>query len=385
MSKRSTILLGGTALAALLALPATAQETGLLEEIVVTANRRAESVQDAPAAISALTASALEEKSITAVEGIAALVPGVQISTYQGDTSIFIRGIGTPTIIAGTDSSTATYIDGVYISRAAAIGPAFFDVDRIEVLRGPQGTLYGRNATSGAVSIITKGPTDSLEAEGRLILGNYQRIQANGAVSGPLSEHIRARLAAQAENHDGYAKVVRPRGTLPPTQPDITQDVGDKDDVSVRLKLEADLSETATLGLSADYYHADDRSNVYYFASAGYGEEIPGWYATREGSQTLPYFAIKNSGRVTAPKSRTLYADTPYFNKSEVWGLAGDLKWDIGEHVLAVNASYRATHPVSQNEFDLSDSFNNYVGRAEDHWQASGDVQLSSPTGQRFS
>ena len=126
--------------------------------IIVTANRRSESIQDTPMSITAFGGDELANRSITSIEQVGAIAPGVQISTYQGDTSIFIRGIGTPSTIAGTDSSTATYIDGVYISRPAAIGPQFFDIERIEVLRGPQGTLYGRNATGGAVNIVTNRP-----------------------------------------------------------------------------------------------------------------------------------------------------------------------------------------------------------------------------------
>ena len=135
--------------------------------IIVTANRRAESIQDAPLSITAFGGDELANRSITSIEQVGAIAPGVQISTYQGDTSIFIRGIG------GTDSSTATYIDGVYISRPAAIGPLFFDIERIEVLRGPQGTLYGRNATGGAVNIVTNRPTDILEGNLQLTVGNY--------------------------------------------------------------------------------------------------------------------------------------------------------------------------------------------------------------------
>jgi iron complex outermembrane receptor protein len=345
--------------------------------IIVTANRRAESIQDAPVSITAFDGDELANRSITSIEQVGSIAPGVQISTYQGDTSIFIRGIGTPTIIAGTDSSTATYIDGVYISRPAAIGPQFFDIERIEVLRGPQGTLYGRNATGGAVNIVTNRPTDILEGNLQLTVGNYDRFRVAGALSGPINDAIRARLAFQWEDRDGYATVTRPDDTR--------ERVEDKKDYSIRLAVEADLSPDATLTVNGDYYHADDKANAYYYASAGYAEEIPGWYGTREGSQTLPYFGMKNAGRVSAVASRDIFADVPYFNKVENWGLGATLDWDIAEYNLKVIGSYRDTNPASQNEFDLSDAYVNYVGREEDHWQWSGEVQLSSPTDKPFS
>lgn len=345
--------------------------------IIVTANRRAESIQDAPMSITAFGGDELANRSITSIEQVGAIAPGVQISTYQGDTSIFIRGIGTPTIIAGTDSSTATYIDGVYISRPAAIGPLFFDIERIEVLRGPQGTLYGRNATGGAVNIVTNRPTDILEGSLQLTVGNYDRIRLAGALSGPINDSIRARLAFQWEDRGGYATVTRPDNS--------TEKVEDKEDYSIRLTVEADLSPDATLTLNGDYYHADDKANAYFYASAGYADEIPGWYGTREGSQTLPYFGMKNAGRVSAAASRDIFADVPYFNKVENWGLGATLDWDISDYNLKVIGSYRDTNPFSQNEFDLSDAYVNYVGREEDHWQWSGEVQLSSPAAKPFS
>lgn len=345
--------------------------------IVVTANRREASLQDTPLSISAFGEDELKNRSITSIEQVGAIAPGVQISTYQGDTSIFIRGIGTPTIIAGTDSSTATYVDGVYISRPAAIGPQFFDIERIEVLRGPQGTLYGRNATGGAVNIVTNRPTDILEGNLQLTVGNYDRFRVAGAVSGPLSDAIRARLAFQLEDRGGYATVTRPDNS--------TERVEDKEDFSVRLTVEADISPDATLTVNGDYYRADDKANAYFYASAGYADEVPDWYGTREGSQTLPYFAIKNAGRVSAVASRNIFADVPFFNEVENWGLGAKLDWNIADYNLKVIGSYRDTNPVSQNEFDLSDTFNNYVGREEDHWQWSSEVQLSSPVDQPFS
>ncbi|MEH6789147.1 TonB-dependent receptor [Parasphingorhabdus sp.] len=379
-------VLGAASLAAIMAIPTPAHaqqdaagqaqdNTG--DVIIVTANRREQSIQDAPLSITAFGGDELASRSISSIEQVGAIAPGVQIATYQGDTSIFIRGIGTPTIIAGSDSSTATYVDGVYISRPAAIGPLFFDIDRIEVLRGPQGTLYGRNATGGAVNIVASRPTDSLSGNLQLTAGNYDRYRVAGALSGPLGESVRARLAFQWEDRDGYATVTRPDNS--------TDKVEDKEDVSIRLTVEADLSPDAMITLTGDYYRADDKANAYFYASAGYADEIPGWYGTREGSQTFPYFAMKNSGRVSAPASRDIFADVPYFNKVENWGLGATLDWDVADHVLKIIGSYRDTNPASQNEFDLSDAYVNYVGREEDHWQWSGEVQLSSPTDKAFS
>ncbi|WP_439621068.1 TonB-dependent receptor [Hyphomonas sp.] len=360
-------------------------ESRMLNTVTVTATRREESIQDTGASVSALDNDALRARSVQSVEDVADLVPGLQVSSYQGDTSIFIRGIGTPVIVAGADSSTATYLDGVYLSRAAAIGPGFFYVERIEVLRGPQGTLYGRNATGGAVNIITKRPTDEFSGDARLIVGNFDRMQVFAALSGPLNDAVRARLAVQKEDRSGFTTVHLPRGALPPSQPDRTFDAEDKHDVTARATVEFDLAPTVMLTLTGDYYEADDRANVFHFASLGYQEEVPGWLASREGSQTLPYFGIKNSGRVSAPGSRDIYSAVDYFNTTTVWGLTGRLDWALGDHDVQIITGYKNSNPDFQNSFDLGDTFNTYIHRAEDHEQWNADFQISSPSNARFS
>lgn len=360
-------------------------ESRTLSTVTVTATRREENIQSTGASVSALDSEALLDRSVQSVEDVADMVPGLHVSNYQGDTSIFIRGIGTPVIVAGADSSTATYLDGVYLSRAAAIGPGFFDIERVEVLRGPQGTLYGRNATGGAVNIITKRPTDEFAGEARLILGNYDRTHAFAALSGPLNDRVRARLAVQKEDRDGYTTVHLPRGTLPASQPDRTFDAEDKHDITARTTVEVDLTPTAMLTLTGDYYKADDRANVFHFASLGYQDEVSGWLGTREGSQTLPYFGIKNSGRISAPASRDTFSAVDYFNETSVWGLTGRLDWALGDYDVQVITGYKNSNPDFQNSFDLGDTFNTYIHRAEDHEQWNADFQLSSPSGGRFS
>nr|WP_321359407.1 TonB-dependent receptor [uncultured Hyphomonas sp.] len=356
-----------------------------LGTVTVTATRREENIQTTGTSVSGLDSSQLETLSVDSVEDVAGLIPGVQISTYQGDTSIFIRGIGTPVIIAGNDSSTATYANGVYLSRAAAIGPSFFDVERLEVLRGPQGTLYGRNATGGSVNIITKRPSAEFEGEASLVLGNYDRVKAFVAAGGPISDTVRTRLAVQKESHSGYTTVHLARGVLPPSQPDRTFDAEDKDDIVARLTVEADLSDNVMLTVIGDYYEADDRANVFHFASLGYQDEVPGWLGTREGAQTLPYFAIKNSGRISAPKSRDIYSGVDYFNQTQTWGITGKLDWTLENYDVQLIAGYRDTNPYFQNSFDLGDTFNTYIRRGEDHQQWNADFQISSDASKRFS
>lgn len=354
---------------------ATAQEADenvsfALEEVIVTATRRESSLQDTGAAVSALSSDDLRNKSVQNVADLALLTPGLDIASYQGDTSIFIRGIGTPTIIAGSDSSTATYVDGVYYSRPAAIGPAFFDIERVEVLRGPQGTLYGRNATGGAVNIITRGPGEETEGEVELTLGNYDQRRLFAAVGGPLTDTIGARIALQTDQHDGYTTATR--------ADDSTDDIEDRDNISVRAHLHWDVTEDVSLKMIADYHRADDQAAVFHFASSGYAEEVADWYSSREGSQTLPYFAYRSGGRVSERGSRDIYTDIEHKNTVDVQGLTARLDWRFSAVDLAVIVNHKDTHPRIQNELDSSDAFVTSYQREEDHWQRSIDIQLSS-------
>ncbi len=361
-----------------LLVPARVQAQAL-EEVLVTANRRSESIQDIGSAITAFSEDSLAARSIYDLTEVANYTPGVNIANYQTETSIFMRGIGTPAIIAGNDNSVATYVDDVYLSRAAAIGPAFFDVERVELLRGPQGTLYGRNATGGAVKIVTNGPTEEFESELRASYGNYNATRVSAAVSGPLSDSIRGRAAVLYDARDGYSTVIGPVAAGSPWD-----DVDDRDALTVRLQLEMDLSDTALLRLSADHFEQDDQSAVFYYASAGYADEIPDWYGTREGAVTAPYFAFKSAGRATDVASRRVYSDVDYGVDTSLWGVSARLEMTVGDLDLMAVAAHRETEPSLQNEFDTSDAFVNVYQRAEDHEQQSLEIQLSSPADGRF-
>lgn len=381
-----TALLVGVALVAEPVVLAAADAGGaaLLEEIVVTSTRRTERLQETGASVSAFTGEALDARGLRTFEDLNRGVSSLHIARYQGESSVFIRGIGTPVIIAGNDSAAGTYLDGVFLSRAAAIGPTFFDIERVEVLKGPQGTLYGRNATSGAINIITRDPTETLSLEARYTAGTFARHEVFAALSGPLGRAVRARLALRAEERDGYTTGHLPRGSLAPGEPDRTVDLEDKEEVALRFKVQADLTEQAKLEFTGDYFRAEDRANVYHFGGTGYQQEVPGWLGTREGSQTLAYFALKGTGRQTGLRSRDIFVDAPYFHDTEIWGVTGELDWTVRDHDLKVIAGYKKSDPRMQNEFDLSDAYNNIYLRAEDHWQWSVEALLSSPEDRRF-
>ena len=217
----------------------------VLEEIVVTAQKRAEDLQDTPVAVTAFTGEQLQQAGVYDAIGLSNIVPNVTIATEDARDAIFIniRGISQSERRNTSDPTTAFYMDGALVPRMSGINAYFYDVERIEVLRGPQGTLYGRNSTSGVVNVITKKP--DLEAIGGDIqvgYGNYDAVDVTGALNVPFSDSFGARVAFTYNERDGY------RDNSP------VADGDDLDDIGVRGHLLWDISDNTSLLLSADYY-----------------------------------------------------------------------------------------------------------------------------------
>lgn len=221
-----------------------------LDEVVVTAQRRSENLQKTPLTVSAVTGDKLESQGIKTVVDLSAQVPALQISSSgSGAAVVFLRGIGSTNTTEVGDPAVAYHMDGIYIARSTSVGALFYDVDRVEVLRGPQGTLYGRNATAGAINVITKQPKFAYEGAGSLDVGNYGAITTSGMFNVPVSDTIAVRAAFQQSRHDGYVKALN-KG--PGTG---GNDRYDQDDKSARIQLLWKPSDDFTLHLGADYLH----------------------------------------------------------------------------------------------------------------------------------
>jgi iron complex outermembrane receptor protein len=188
------------------ALPASAADTPGstgIQEIVVTAERHESSAQSAAAAVSAATGAELQDLGITEVKELDALVPSAQFTTLRQQTLIYMRGIGQSLSAPNADPAIAVNVNDVYIP-AEMTGSAFYDLDRVEVLPGPQGTLYGRNAAGGVVNLITHRPTHEFGADGTLELGNYSLVNATGALNLPIGETVALRAAGNRNQHNGW-------------------------------------------------------------------------------------------------------------------------------------------------------------------------------------
>jgi len=178
-----------------------------LEVIEVTAQKRAQSVQEVPISISAFHGDSLNDMGIVETDQLGQYVPGLEISTANGEGSqliVFMRGAGLTDFNANNAGPIGIYSDEVYISSPALTAFQFFDTERLEVLKGPQGTLYGRNTTGGAIKFIANKPTEDLEARAKFSYGNDNTTVLEAAVSGPLSDNIRGRLSFIKNDSDGY-------------------------------------------------------------------------------------------------------------------------------------------------------------------------------------
>ena len=194
------------------ALPALAQDQGgsAIEEIVVTAQKREESLQDTPISIAAFSARDLENKGISGLTDLRAQVPNLQLTPFPNNaatTQIFMRGVGLADDQITQDGGVAVYMDGVYVARSQGLAMEVADLERIEVLRGPQGTLYGRNATGGAINFITRKPDlGDFGFKGQVTIGNYDNRRFKAAVNVPLGETIAARLSYVNQKQHGFIR-----------------------------------------------------------------------------------------------------------------------------------------------------------------------------------
>ena len=188
---------------------ATAAAANTIEELVVTAEKRSQSLQDVPVAISAYTSEKRDLLGINSVQDMTNFTPGLAYSSQLD--RISLRGVGRLTNVQSADPGVATYSDGVYTSSTVEAGKTPIFVDRVEVLRGPQGTLYGRNSIGGAINVISKHPTEEPYAEVRATVANYGRTLLEAAVSGPLAPDLQFRLGGNWEKQrDGYFKNIVP-------------------------------------------------------------------------------------------------------------------------------------------------------------------------------
>ena len=254
--RASALALSGSVFAFMATSPALAQDAadtaddGGIEEIIVTAQKVAENIQDVPIAITALTGERLEQTGTTSLEGITQLVPSVTFrkGTTSANSAIVMRGVGTITFSIAAEPSVSTVVDGVVLSRSGQAFMDLVDAERLEVLRGPQGTLFGKNASAGLVNIVSKGGTDTLEAEARADYYEGDEYRLRGSLSGPLAQDLSARVTGFYGSYDGNITNI---------YGGVENDVNGYKHYGARGIVDYD-GDIARLRFIADYFRADD-------------------------------------------------------------------------------------------------------------------------------
>ena len=228
-----------------------------LEEIVVTARKRAESLQDTPLSISAFTGENMESRGFTDISQIADFTPNMQfdfsapITGSSNAASIYIRGVGQSDFLLTTEPGVGVYVDGVYLSRSMGGVLDLLDIERVEVLRGPQGTLFGKNTIGGAINVTTKKPSEDLEGRIEATIGRFDRRDFKASINVPMIEDtLFFRVSAASQNRDGWAKYSDGK------------DLGDKNSDTVRATVLLHASEDLEVTLAADWTKADESSPV---------------------------------------------------------------------------------------------------------------------------
>ena len=235
MTLRNNLLLSSVLIAAAaVGGSAHAQAANVIEELVVTAEKREQSLQDVPVAISAFTSKQRDLVGVNSVQDLTNFTPGF---TYQsGNDRASMRGIGRLTNVHAVDGAVSIYVDGLFTTSTVLAGGPPLDVERVEILRGPQGTLYGRNAIGGTVNVISVRPTKDFYAEVRAIAENYGLTNFQAAVSGPIADNLRFRVSGyKLDQRKGYFKNLAGGPS----------EGSKRDEYQAQFQLEADLGENA--------------------------------------------------------------------------------------------------------------------------------------------
>lgn len=367
MSLRSrSILMAGTAFVLASTQIAAAQTAnGGLETVVVTAQKRAENVRNVPISITAVSGQSLVDGGVVSFHDLARIAPNFQ-SIEEGDSrtsTMTMRGVTSQQNDVGQQSSIGVFLDGVFLARTGmGSSQDFLDIDRIEVLRGPQGTLFGMNTAAGLINIITRKPNlDNFEGEVSATYGSYNTLQLRGMVTGPIiNDELGFSLSAYSDSHAGYTY-----------DPVTHRHVDNQRKYGVRGKLEFK-SGNFDGTISADYNHESSEC-----CSAIIAKLLPG--ANLLG---VPIAPLAPAGY---PFSRETVQGTRNINPNEGGGITADLNWTFGDFTLTslTSARYWNASPVSDIDSLPLDVLDNFVIKQR-HKQFSEELRITSPSDSRL-
>lgn len=334
----------------------TAKSDTELGEIIVTAQRRSESVQKVPVAVTVVSGEMLTRAGVVNIAQMGAISPSVTFTSgfEARDNSIRIRGIGSDNSSVGVDSSISTVVDGVVLQRPGAAFGDLIDIDRIEILRGPQGTLFGKNSVAGVVNVITKEPNfERLEGNASIGASEGKEFRASGVISGPVSEAAAFRIALVARTFDGYVRNVFTGRNL-----------NGGDAFSGRAKLTLRASENFELKFAADYSYLNSTLGASPLYTIGASTKVP-----------TPLVTVGNG-------NDQVDNDVESFARQDNYGGSIEANLKIGDHTLTFLNALRWFKNVSNFDADntrapiILQFLNTEKSRTRTH-----ELRLTSPTG----
>jgi len=325
-------------------MPVFAQDaTTGLEEVVVTAQRREQRLLDVPVAVTAIAAAQIEERGLNDIHDISALAPNLHVSVMPGTSSnsqISIRGQVTVNSTIMTDPTVGMYVDGVFVGKAVGSVVDMVDLERVEVLRGPQGTLYGRNTLAGAVNFVTRKPTGVFGGTASLDVGNYNEHTVRASVDLPAMGIVNATISGRSERRDGWVKVgPDPFGNVPGPAPisdtyDVHSDAG-------RVALDFNFSDAFKAAYRFDINRSEN--NLVYAQVTGLDSGFFGG------------FGIPLADYVHTDRQDRYSTNVPTFEYTKVQGHSLTLSYDLADHLqLKSITGYRDLHRQHHEDVDGS-------------------------------
>jgi len=335
-------------------MPAQAQETSDsgIDEIVVVAESRSERLQDIPIAITSLSADQLERAGIESTLQLSSLTPGLNFTSATGSAAPFMRGIGSNTVGPGAESSVATYVDGVYYASVSSTVFSMAGVEQVNVLKGPQGTLFGRNATGGVIQIVTRDPDYAPGGTASISYGNYEILTTKAYVTGGLSDTIAMNLAASYRSQgNGYGRNLT-----------TGDDVNETDSLALRTKLLWQPSDGTKVILAGDYSNLDTSEGI-------------AW--------RIPYNSLPAVGGMFTGGKQDVDSNVDPFTRSKQGGVSFRVESELGfANLLSITAFRREVQNLRLDS-DYSPVPRMTVDGRKAGNQYSQEIQLIGPSGSR--
>jgi len=322
--------------------------------IVVTAQRRTERLLDVPLAVSVLNSEMMEQTGVREISGIAEYLPNVQVTQSSDfNAAVTIRGVGANSRNIGFDTRVGIYVDGVYMGQSPAVNQELLDLERVEVLRGPQGTLFGKNTVAGAINLITQKPEHEFTGRFNIDVGNFGYTELGGVVNVPLGENAAGKLALSKVDRDGYVLNTTTGNYL-----------GDRDVFSARAQITISPNDQLEINLSADALQARNHHIV--------GEPV---------TDMLGLFPVAANPEVGAV---AFTFDTA--ENRDVYGAHMDVSYEFENgYTLRSISGYRDTDADYLNDTDYQPEDVIYVNYRDAFEQLSQEFQIVSPDDSRFS